>query len=565
MVQACSSEISDKQKFPSVRNGIMKEMFLSVLHGLQAGLFVCDAAKPGFPIVQVHSSFSDLTGYTAREAVGSKLSILFGSKTEPTVVRSINQALRRTEAFRGELLCYHSDGRTAWYVLISVPRPARAGRAARAVMALIDVSERKHREEHLKRQEINYHGIFKHAIEGIYQSTAEGRYLQVNLALAKMYGYSSPDALMQQVSDIEHQIYVDPLMRERFKRLIGEADCVRGLEYQVRRRDGRIIWISENARVVRDGNGGIQYYEGFIEEITKRKDAEAALQRSQQELIETSRQIGLAEMADGVLHNVGNALNSVNASVSSLADKLAGSKASSLSKVMGLLNEHQSDLARFLTHDPKGGQLIGYLGQLTQHLLREHTCLKEEVKSLIKTVEHATDIIAFQQNSAKNNDLIETAQIAELVEDALRMNANSLMRHRIEVVRDFAPNLPPVVVPKHQVLQILVNLIRNAKTACAVSKSPEKRLIVRTGFEPTTRRIHIEVKDNGVGIPPENLTRIFTHGFTTRKNGHGFGLHSGVRIATELGGSLSVHSGGLGQGSSFVVEFPCQPPLAEAG
>jgi signal transduction histidine kinase len=232
---------------------------------------------------------------------------------------------------------------------------------------------------------------------------------------------------------------------------------------------------------------------------------------------------------------------------------------------MALLNEHKSDLARFLTDDPKGGHLIGYLGQLTQHLLQEQTHLKQEVESLAKTVEHATDIIAFQQDSAKRNDLIETAQIAELVEDALRMNASSLARHRIEVVRDFAPNLPPVVVPKHQILQILVNLIRNAKSACVGSKSPEKRLILRTSFEPATRRIHIEVKDNGVGIPPENLARIFTHGFTTRKNGHGFGLHSGVRIANELGGSLSVQSGGPGQGSSFVVEFPCQPPLARAG
>jgi len=564
MAPACSGEPSDKRISPSARNGSMKEMYLSVLHGLQAGLFVCDAAKAGFPITQIHSSFTDLTGYAAGEVVGSKLSILFGSKTEPAVVRALHKALRQGEAFRGELLCYHSDGRTAWYVMIAVPRPAREGRAAGAVMALVDVSERKRREEQLKQQESNYQGIFKHALEGIYQSTAEGRYLQVNPALAKMYGYSSPTALMEKVSDIGRQVYVDPLMRERFKCLIGEADCVRGLEYQVRRRDERIIWISENARVVRDGNGGIQYYEGFIEEITRRKEAEASLQRSQQELMETSRQIGLAEMADGVLHNVGNALNSINASVSALADKLTGSKASSLSKVMALLNEHKSDLARFLTDDPKGGHLIGYLGQLTQHLLQEQTHLKREVESLAKTVEHATDIIAFQQDSAKRNGLIETAQIAELVEDALRMNASSLARHRIEVVRDFAPNLPPVVVPKHQILQILVNLIRNAKSACVVSKSPEKRLILRTGFEPATRRIHIEVKDNGVGIPPENLARIFTHGFTTRRNGHGFGLHSGVRIANELGGSLSVQSGGPGQGSSFVVEFPCQPPLARA-
>ena len=543
----------------------MNEIYLSVLQGLQAGLFVCDPAKRGFPILQVDPSFTHLTGYAAGEAIGSKLSILYGSKTEATVVKSIHQALRRAEAFRGDVLCYHADGRTAWHVLVVVPRPAGGGMPASAVMALIDVSERKGREEQLKQQEINFLGIFKNAIEGIYQSTAEGRYLQVNLALAMMYGYSSPEALMKQVRDIEHEIYVDPGTRERFQRLISEADRVRGFEAQVRRRDGRIIWISENARVVRDGNGGIQYYEGFVEEITERKAAEAALQRSQQELIETSRQIGLAEMADGVLHNVGNALNSVNVSAGILADKLAGSKVANLSKVMALLNEHEADLARFLTHDPKGGQLIGYLGKLTEHLLHEQAGLKEEVASLKESVAHATDIIAFQQNSGKNNGRIETVPMAELVEDALRMNANSLARHGIEVVRDFGPDLPPVVVRKHQVLQILVNLIRNAKTACAAAAAPEKRLTLSTSWEPTTRRIRIEVRDNGVGIPPENLGRICTHGFTTRKDGHGFGLHSGLRIAKELGGSLSVHSGGLGQGASFTLEIPCQSPLAKGG
>jgi len=533
----------------------MNEIYLSVLQGLQAGLFVCDPAKRGFPILQVDPSFTHLTGYAAGEAIGSKLSILYGSKTEATVVKSIHQALRRAEAFRGDVLCYHADGRTAWHVLVVVPRPAGGGMPASAVMALIDVSERKGREEQLKQQEINFLGIFKNAIEGIYQSTAEGRYLQVNLALAMMYGYSSPEALMKQVRDIEHEIYVDPGTRERFQRLISEADRVRGFEAQVRRRDGRIIWISENARVVRDGNGG----------ITERKAAEAALQRSQQELIETSRQIGLAEMADGVLHNVGNALNSVNVSAGILADKLAGSKVANLSKVMALLNEHEADLARFLTHDPKGGQLIGYLGKLTEHLLHEQAGLKEEVASLKESVAHATDIIAFQQNSGKNNGRIETVPMAELVEDALRMNANSLARHGIEVVRDFGPDLPPVVVRKHQVLQILVNLIRNAKTACAAAAAPEKRLTLSTRWEPTTRRIRIEVRDNGVGIPPENLGRICTHGFTTRKDGHGFGLHSGLRIAKELGGSLSVHSGGLGQGASFTLEIPCQSPLAKGG
>src|SRR5258708_32794536 len=149
-----------------------------------------------------------------------------------------------------------------------------------------------------------------------------------------MDGYRNPQELLDQVHDIQQEIYVDPSMRQRFKDEIEKADVVCGLEYQVRRRDGKIIWISENARVVRDARGRVGYYEGFIEEITARKQAEAALRASQQELIETSRQVGMAEVATGVLHNMGNALNSINVSTTLIADKLRGSRVNRLAKTV---------------------------------------------------------------------------------------------------------------------------------------------------------------------------------------------------------------------------------------
>jgi signal transduction histidine kinase len=142
----------------------------------------------------------------------------------------------------------------------------------------------------------------------------------------------------------------------------------------------------------------------------------------------------------------------------------------------------------------------------------------------------------------------------ELVEDSMRMNAGSLSLLHVEVVREFEA-VPLINVEKHKVLQILVNLLRNAKHACQESARTDKRLKVRV----TNRegRVRIAVIDNGVGIPPENLTRIFNHGFTTRKEGHGFGLHSGALAAKELGGSLTVHSDGPGQGAVFTLELPC--------
>jgi signal transduction histidine kinase len=142
------------------------------------------------------------------------------------------------------------------------------------------------------------------------------------------------------------------------------------------------------------------------------------------------------------------------------------------------------------------------------------------------------------------------------VEDSLRMNEGAMSRHGVEVIRDFE-TVPPMNLEKHKILQILVNLLRNAKYACDDSGRADKRLSVRVANGDGW--VRISVTDNGVGIPPENLTRIFNHGFTTRKEGHGFGLHSGALAAKEMGGSLNVQSEGPGQGAMFTLELPCSP------
>jgi signal transduction histidine kinase len=147
--------------------------------------------------------------------------------------------------------------------------------------------------------------------------------------------------------------------------------------------------------------------------------------------------------------------------------------------------------------------------------------------------------------------------VVDLVEDSLRLDDGVLTRHEVEVVREFG-EVPLLNVEKHRLLQILVNLLRNAKLACQDSGRADKRLTVRVANG--AGRIRISVIDNGVGIPLDNLTRIFNHGFTTRKGGHGFGLHSGALAAKEMGGSLTVHSDGAGLGATFTLELPCQPP-----
>jgi signal transduction histidine kinase len=159
-----------------------------------------------------------------------------------------------------------------------------------------------------------------------------------------------------------------------------------------------------------------------------------------------------------------------------------------------------------------------------------------------------------QQNYAKLGGVTETIAVVDLVEDSLRLNAGAFVRHGVTLRREFS-DVPPVTIDKHKVLQILVNLVRNAKYACDESGKADKLITLRIESAPAAVRIC--VIDNGVGIPAENMPRLFTHGFTTRADGHGFGLHSAALAAQELGGSLSVTSEGSGCGATFILELPC--------
>jgi PAS domain S-box-containing protein len=288
-------------------------------------------------------------------------------------------------------------------------------------------------------------------------------------------------------------------------------------------------------------------------DITERKRSEAELELVHQQLLDTSRQAGMAEVATSVLHNVGNVLNSVNVSATLVSNQVRKSKVVNLAKVVTLLDENAVDLGNFLTSDPRGKQLPSYLGQLAEHLAGEQKTVLKELSLLHENIEHIKDIVVMQQSYARISGVIETVKITDLIEDALRLNLGALQRHGVEIRREFS-EVPPMDVEKHKILQILVNLVRNAKYACDEALRPDK--LMTLGVIQQDGQVQISVRDNGIGIPPENLTRIFNHGFTTRKEGHGFGLHSAVLAAMEMGGSLKVHSDGWNQGAIFTLTLP---------
>jgi signal transduction histidine kinase len=300
---------------------------------------------------------------------------------------------------------------------------------------------------------------------------------------------------------------------------------------------------------------------GIGRDITSLKEAELKMDVLHRQLLQASRSAGMAEVATGVLHNVGNVLNSVNISAGVLAKRLHASKIDGVAKLARLLREQNASLAHFLTEDERGRRVPAYLEQLAEHLEQERVEMGAELNGLILNIDHIKEIVAMQQNYAQVSGVVETVELPELVEDAFKIHGGAYVRHGITVTREYE-KVPTVLVDKHTVLQILVNLLHNAKYACDASNRPDKRVTVcirAAGQE----RVQVEVADNGVGIDPGNLTRIFSQGFTTRKGGHGFGLHSGALGAKQLGGSLTVHSDGVGHGATFILELPIQPQQAE--
>ena len=272
------------------------------------------------------------------------------------------------------------------------------------------------------------------------------------------------------------------------------------------------------------------------------------------QMLTLSHHAGMAEVATSVLHNVGNVLNSVNVSSHLISEKLRESEVATLGKLSRLFKQHETDLPSFLTTDPKGKLVPGFIIQLADHLQAENALLQQEQDQLTRHVGHINEIVAMQQNYARVSGFREQVSITSLMDDAIQINLAGLSRHGVQVIRQYS-DVPPATMDKHKALQILVNLVNNAKYALDASGHKDKRLTVGIGMKDG-KRLKITVSDNGMGIPPANLTKIFSHGFTTRKGGHGFGLHSGANAAKEMGGQLSVHSEGPGKGATFTLDLP---------
>lgn len=307
-------------------------------------------------------------------------------------------------------------------------------------------------------------------------------------------------------------------------------------------------------------NQALQFSNEKLEERVESRTLQ--LREAQSELIATARQAGMAEIATNVLHNVGNVLNSVNISADLLSRKLRSSKTAGLSKVVQMMKDNKDELGHFIDHDEKGKMLPAYLSQLSEAIANEQQSMRDELVQLTASVDHIKEIVATQQSYAGAAKLEEPLNINVLLEDALRMNAGALTRHQVAVVREFE-HVPLIMGDKHRLLLILINLISNAKQAMSDLPGRSRQITLQVKVVAAST-LQISVKDDGEGILPENMSRLFTHGFTTRKDGHGFGLHSCALAAVEMKGRLTAHSDGLGCGATFTLELPLKPVVGVA-
>jgi PAS domain S-box-containing protein len=394
------------------------------------------------------------------------------------------------------------------------------------------------------------------SIDGIvWERTADTfRFTFVSRQSIGIVGYS-PETWLERPNFWEENLHSQDASRviESMHKMVSEGHAYTS-EYRMIAADDRVVWLRESGTVIVE-KGKPVAVRGIFQDVTRQKLDAEQLDKLNRQLMSTSRLAGMAEVATGVLHNVGNVLNSVSVAATVVAERLRHSKIDKLQRATAMLRDKNGDLTEFLTNDPKGKLLPNYLATVADQMAGEQTKLVEKMDSLGKHVEHIKEIVAMQQSYAKVSGVYETLSVAGLVEDALRMNAAAFDRHGVSVVREVDPNTPPVCVDRHKVLQILVNVLRNAKYAMDEQDPPVKQLVVRVGMAAPDR-VKIVVADNGIGIAAENLTKIFNHGFTTRQTGHGFGLHSGANAAKEMKGTLSAHSEGVGKGAEFTLELP---------
>ncbi len=394
--------------------------------------------------------------------------------------------------------------------------------------------------------------ILETAGDGILSVDSLGRIESFNRAAEIIFGFAAGDVIGKPVTmlvPLEKQEEYTTELEEQLGQN-SEEDFALSRVIGARRSNGDMF--PAHLSLSSFHIGGARKYTVLIRDITEEHRTTAEKAELNRKLVETSRFAGMAEVATGVLHNVGNVLNSLNLSADRLRERLERSKLAGLSRILDVLLAHQDDLGAFLETEGRGTEILHYMEKLTSHLQEERSDQIEDVQALSRSVDHIRQVVTQQQNFAKDPGVMEDFQLADILEDAVEMHLGPLERARVVIRREYE-ELPALHSDKHRILQILVNLVSNAQQALSTCNRP-KHLTLRIHAQDGQQIA--EVRDDGPGIEVEHQAKIFHHGFTTRRDGHGFGLHSSANAAMELGGQLLMESEGRDRGATFRLILP---------
>ncbi len=381
-----------------------------------------------------------------------------------------------------------------------------------------EMESQREASEALRRAEEKYRGIFENAVEGIFQTTLDGKYLSANPALARLYGYDSPEQLMTEIGNIERDLYVQSDRRQIFQELIARDGNIRDLESQVYRRDGQIIWIAESARIITDADGQPIGYEGTVEDITERM---TTIRRQQEKEAAEAANLAKSTFLAKMSHEIRTPLNGVIG----MLDLLTGTA----------LDARQDRYARIA---------------------------RTSADTLLSQI---NDILDFSKIEAGKLELdCTTFDLRLLVEDVAEMFVLRAQSKGVELSCHVLPDVPANVLgDPERIRQVLINLVNNALKFTEQGEVAIRIELVSRAADDRgcVAKVKLSVRDTGIGMTPEQQQRLFT-AFTqvdasiSRKyGGTGLGLSICRQLVELMGGNIGVQSQ-QGDGSTFWCTIP---------
>jgi signal transduction histidine kinase len=425
------------------------------------------------------------------------------------------------------------------------------GEGLRALGANIDITESFERQAQVEAISIRFSIATRAAKAGVWEFQELSGDSWWDETMYVIYG-CSPETFQPTLATVSAMIHPEdlPVAEAAWANAFQESGQLH-VQFRIVRPSGDVSHVDTLAVVVTDPLTSNRRLVGITLDVSERVEAEQRERRLQKQLREASHQSGMAEVATGVLHNVGNVLNSLGIAASTAHARLKASQFDRLERVAGILESHRGSLANFLENDPRGQRLPDYVGALGVQFKSDAHAIQQEMDAISSHIAYLREIVQAQQSFARVGGAQDTVDVRELVETALTLKAQEL--NGAQITRDIA-DLPHLLTDRYKLLQIIVNFVTNACDAMAANKPTAPRLTIHARL--VLGQLEIAVDDTGVGIPADLLPRIWEFGFTTKPQGHGFGLHSAAVAAQQLGGTIAARSDGQGLGASFCVKIP---------